>query len=127
MMLATDWEYFNLKKDLIKGACTISGLYNLNPILLSDINMVLAMNKEIAFCNSPIRQVPPNSCPLVIAVGSDETDEFLDQSRELYDAWKDAVPAELVEIQGLNHYSIVETILNPQSCLHQAMRLLIKI
>ena len=79
------------------------------------------MNQEIAYRNSPVRLLPPIQCPLVIAVGSDETEEFLDQSRELYAAWKEAVPAEMVEVRGLNHYSIVETIMDPQSVLHQAM------
>jgi len=60
-------------------------------------------------------------------VGSNETDEFLDQSKELYACWKESTPVEIIEIEGLNHYSIVETVLDPQSCLHRAIRRLMKI
>ena len=121
MLPATDWKDFNLTTDVIKGVCAISGLYNLIPIRLSDINLVLNMDTETAIRNSPVQLLPITQCPLVIVVGSNETDEFLDQSRELYTCWKESIPIEIVEIPGLNHYSIVETMLDPESCLHQLM------
>ena len=85
------------------------------------------MDTEAAFRNSPVYLLPATQCPLSIVVGSDETDEFLDQSKELYTCWKESISAEIIQIHGLNHYSIVETMLDPQSCLHQAMRRLMKI
>jgi len=127
MLLATDWRHHNFNTDLIKGVCTISGLFNLIPILLSDINPVLDMDRETALRNSPVRQVPSTNCPLVIAVGGDETDEFLCQSSEIYDCWKEIIPVEMIEIPGVNHYSIVETILEPESRLHLAMLHLLKL
>src|SRR5687768_9573250 len=43
MMMATDWKRFDpgLSADLLKGACAVSGLFNLVPIHLSYLNMVL--------------------------------------------------------------------------------------
>ena len=127
MLLATDWKDFNLTTDVIKGVCAISGLYNLIPIRLSDINLVLNMDSETAIRNSPVQLLPITKCPLVIVVGSNETDEFLDQSRELYTCWKESIPIELVEIPGLNHYSIVETIIEEDTPLFNAFRELMKI
>jgi arylformamidase len=125
--IAIGGKHFNLTTDVIKGVCAISGLYNLIPIRLSDINQVLNMDTETALRNSPVQLLPTTQCPLAVVVGSNETDEFLDQSRELYTCWKESIPVEIVEIQGLNHYSILETMLDPGSCLHQVMRRLMKI
>ncbi len=127
MLLATDWKQFNLIPALIKGACFISGLFNLIPISLSDINQVLNMQTETAIRNSPVYLLPATQCLLSIIVGSNETDEFLHQSKELYDCWKDSIPAEMIQIEGLNHYSIVETILDTNSCLHREMVRIMKL
>lgn len=127
MLMATTWNHFNLRTDVIKGACAISGLFNLIPIRLSDINHVLNMDAETALQNSPVHLLPAIQCSLIVAVGSDETDEFLDQSKEIYTRWKENISVELLQIPGLNHYSILETMLDPKSCLHHAMRRLMKI
>jgi arylformamidase len=127
MMLTTDWKQFNLPADLIRGACLISGLFNLIPISLSDINLVLCMSKEESLRNSPFQFAPASRCAVSITVGADETDEFLDQSRELFENWKEKVPAEIAEIKGQHHYSILETILDQGSQLHQAMAALMRL
>jgi len=127
MLFATDWKQFNLTTNVIKGVCTISGLFNLIPIQLSNINQVLNMDMETALRNSPVQLSPATQCPLALAVGSNETDEFLDQSSELYTCWKESIAAEIVHIKGSNHYSIVETMLDPASSLHLLICRLMKI
>jgi arylformamidase len=113
--------------DLFKGACVISGLFNLIPICLSDLNQLLNIDTATAIRNSPVQRLPMVQSPLAIIVGSDETDEFQDQSRELYTSWKDIIPVDLVQAPGLNHYSILETILDPESRLHRLLLRLMKI
>ena len=106
----------------IKGVCIFSGIYNLIPIQLSNINAVLQMNKEAALKNSPSIMKPNQICPLIIVVGSDETNEFKDQSIELYDKWKNNHSTlELIEIPGLNHFSILDSIDDTNSLLHQSI------
>ncbi|MEP6746620.1 MAG: alpha/beta hydrolase [Bacteroidota bacterium] len=122
MLLVTDWGQFNIIPTVIKGVCVISGLFNLVPILLSDINGSLKMDTEMAIRNSPVHLLPASQCPLSIVAGSDETDEFLDQSNELYNCWRESIPAELTPLPGLNHFSILETMTDPQSSLHKTMR-----
>ncbi|MEI9911976.1 MAG: alpha/beta hydrolase [Bacteroidota bacterium] len=124
---ATGGKHFGLTADVIKGVCTISGLFNLIPIRLSDINEVLNMDTEMAIRNSPVQLLPATQCPLAVVVGSDETNEFVDQSKELYTCWKESIPAEIVQIEGVNHYSILETMLDTESGLHRVMRQLMKI
>jgi arylformamidase len=127
MVLATNWKQFDLAGDVIKGACVISGIFNLIPIRLSYLNQSLRMDTTAALRNSPVQLVPSVLCPLTIVVGSNETDEFLDQSRELYNCWKENIPAEIMELPGLNHFSILETVLDPASELYRLMSRLMKI
>jgi arylformamidase len=124
MLMATNWNHFNknLAAGIIKGACTISGLFNLIPIQLSNLNQVLKMDMEMALRNSPVQLQPLNECPVILAAGGDETSEFKDQSREFYNCWQPAgIPMQLLEIPGLNHFSILETLPEPASVLHEAM------
>jgi arylformamidase len=112
----------------IKGVCTISGLFNLIPIQLSNINDVLKMDNETAIRNSPVFKEPVSSCPLIIAVGGAETNEFLDQSRELNSKWKNkTTSAELMILPGLNHFSILDSFCDANSLLHKSMCKLMKI
>jgi arylformamidase len=126
MLMYTNWNELNLKPDLIKGVCAISGLYNLIPIWLSDINQVLKMDKEMVLRNSPVQLDTQLQYPLILAVGADESDEFKDQTREFYECWKEKTSAlQFLELAGLNHYSILETIIEPTANLHQAVRQLL--
>lgn len=123
MLMATDWKQLDerLPANLIKGACTLSGLFNLVPVQRSYLNKVLQMDQEIAIANSPVTLEPLNRCPLIVAVGEAETAEFNAQSKELYSSWKDkGIQIELLKLPKQNHYSIVETIVDQQSSLHKA-------
>ena len=84
MLMTANWNKFNLSPDMIKGVCAISGLYNLIPVWLSDINEALKMDKEMALGIAQLNWIFKSDVPLIIAVGADESDEFKDQSRELY-------------------------------------------
>lgn len=110
-------------KTFIKGICTMSGLFDLVPIQLSNINDVLQMDTETAIRNSPVLKDPLGSCRLLITVGAEETDEFKNQSRKLNYNWKNKnCSVELLELPGLNHFSILSSIDDPGSLLHKSIR-----
>ena len=116
------------RKTFIKGVCAISGIYNLIPIQLSNINDVLKMDKEAATRNSPAFKEPIELYLLLLAVGGAETTEFLDQSRELNTKWKNKTNStELMVIPGLNHFSILDSFCDTNSLLHNSMCKLMKI
>lgn len=130
MLMATAWKSVkaDLPSNLVKGTCVISGLFNLVPIHLSYLNQVLKMDLSTAVNESPVALEPVNSCPLIVAVGSAETKEFNDQSKELYAAWKDkGFDIQLLQLDQLNHYSTVETVIDKSSVLHKAVRQLMGI
>lgn len=108
MALATEWRARGLPFDLIKGVCPISGIFDLEPIRRCYLNDVLAMDEAEAARNSPIRLAPQTRCPVVVAVGGDETPAFLDQSRR-YAEWlaQHDVACELMVRPGLDHFSII--------------------
>ncbi|MEO5563594.1 MAG: alpha/beta hydrolase [Chitinophagaceae bacterium] len=123
MMMAADWCHSNKRfpVQMFKGVCAMSGLFNLLPIQLSEINDGLNMSDQTVLCNSPVELHPVCSCPLLLAVGEDESEEFRKQSEELYTCWKEHVPAQLIQLPGINHYSIVEAAADKNSSLHKAI------
>jgi arylformamidase len=124
MLMATDWKLFSpgIPVNVLKGACFLSGMFNLVPVQLSYLNKVLKMDLETAIRNSPETLEPPEAAPLIVAVGEAETAEFRDQSHELYTRWKDkARDIQLLKLPQLNHYSIVESLVDPNSALHKAI------
>jgi arylformamidase len=127
MMLTTDWSqvYINLPQNLLKGVATLSGLFNLRPIQLSEVNAVLNLNDDMVTWNSPVKLQPREKCPLLIAVGGDESDEFLDQSSELKEVWSGQLPIDFLRLQGINHYSIMAALREESSPLHLAVRKMI--
>lgn len=130
MLVATDWERLatGVPANVLKGACFISGLFNLVPIQHSYLNAVLQMDSETAVRNSPVGLTPLAACPLVVAVGEAETTAFQEQSKELYECWKDKGSAiEFLSLSGLNHYSVVEAMVDLSGVLHGAICRLMQI
>jgi arylformamidase len=124
MMMTADEKYSTPN---VKGVCSISGLFNLVPIQLSEINETLQMDKTMALRNSPVHIHPAVHCPLLLTVGGNETDEYKAQSNDLYKNWSDCIPIRLLQLKELNHYSIVEDLLNSDSLLHKKICELINI
>lgn len=104
----------------IKGVCALSGLFNLIPIQLTSINDALKMDPNTAARFSPVLGNPIATCPLIVAVGSEETNEFKAQARELSMAWWPHTNVEYQEIAQANHYSIVELFADSGTDLHQS-------
>ncbi|MEO7767114.1 MAG: alpha/beta hydrolase [Ferruginibacter sp.] len=116
-----------LGADVFKGACALSGLFNLVPVQLCEVNKVLQMDAATALKNSPTQFKPHIQCPLMLAVGGAETKEFIDQSTELYECWKDNIPINFSQIAGANHFSILDDLCDPTTTLHNNMRQLMEI
>jgi arylformamidase len=110
MLAATDWPEINhhLPPDILKGAMSLSGLFDLEPLLQHSINQTLNLTAASAARNSPRKKKPRLAGPFIGAVGGDESDEFKRQSRELVEAWKEHNEhVDYVEVAGRNHFSIV--------------------
>lgn len=127
MLLGADWSGLQSRSGFpIKGATTVSGLFDLEPIRLTSINDDLRMDAAAARRNSPVDLPYPDAAPpLIAAVGALESAEFHRQNR-LYAAHARAVGADctVLEVAGHHHYSILDAMANPrhpfgQKVLHQ--------
>ncbi len=110
MLAATDWSEVDLTlpEDLIKGAASLSGLFDLEPLLLHSVNQTLNLSAESARRHSPIHLQPTLGGPFLCAVGGAESAEFKRQSRDFSDAWGQCDAAiEYFEVPDRNHFSIV--------------------
>ncbi|NKB60465.1 MAG: alpha/beta hydrolase fold domain-containing protein [Alphaproteobacteria bacterium] len=110
-MAATDWPTFEsgLPKDMLKSATPISGLFDLDPILLVSVNNDVHLDPAGAARNSPIKMAPGHDMPMTIAVGGAETEEFRRQSRTFCDSWGGKLGrVDYLETDGHNHFSVIE-------------------
>lgn len=129
MLLATDWAAVDgsLPATPIKGACSLSGLYDLEPIRLTFLNDVLGLDPDGAARNSPLYLDPLADIPLILSVGELETDEFKRHQTELFAAWSaKGLAVEEIAAPGCHHYTIVEHFGDPDSALHKAMLSMIR-
>jgi arylformamidase len=116
MLLATDWRRFgdDLPPDLVKGACAISGLFELEPIRLAYLNQTLQLTPEMAARNSPSLLDYPRSAPLFLVVGEDESAEYHRQSEHMAAKWRDlGYPCDYLVPRGLDHFAIVDCLIDP--------------
>ena len=68
------------------------------------------------------RIMPTQSPPLILSVGTAETDEFLRQQEDFAAAWRAAhLPLEIADQPGDHHFEVVGRLGKPRSPLHQAV------
>jgi arylformamidase len=119
-MLASRWgDVPGVPVDLVRVGCTLSGVFELAPLVSTTINAALRLTDETASAASPLLWPAPRpGCTLVAAVGSEETGEFHRQSRAMARAWAEAgLDAEYLSIAGANHYTILDALTDPDSAL----------
>ncbi len=128
MLLACLWPRFakDLPADLVKNALSISGLYELEsvmhtPFLKDSLRLTPA---QVALA-SPAWLPAPKKGVLYSVAGADESAEFLRHNALIEQAWGPRVVQVREALLGLNHFSIVEALVQPGQRLHQlALQLL---
>ena len=123
MLLATDWEPdHGVPGDAIKGACTLSGLFDLAPFPHSFLQPALRLTAEQVQRCSPIRHLPDDAGPLIVTYGGRESSELRRQSEDFLAAWRArGLPAERVDQPDRNHYTAIEDFLDAGSPLCRAV------
>jgi arylformamidase len=122
MLLSCLWQKFDkaLPKTVVKSALSISGLFEMetpmhSPYLQDSLHLTTAEVKRI----SPAWMPAPKQGKLYSVVGGDESPEFLRHNQLIQTVWgKQAVPVS-EQLPGLNHFTVLESLCQPESRLHQ--------
>jgi arylformamidase len=124
MTMATDWPGFgaDLPPDLVKGGVSVSGLFDLQPLLDTTINIKVGMDGETARRNSPLFMEPACNAPLALFWGELETDAFRWQSETMAAAWgAKGVETVARAIPGVNHFTVLTGMDEPGHSATQAI------
>jgi arylformamidase len=87
----------------IRGGTAISGVFDLEPVTRSFQNDSLTLTADEVAVFSPLTRAVAIAAPLIVAVGGDETAEFLRQSAAF--AARCGVPS--IEVPGTNHITVL--------------------
>jgi arylformamidase len=123
MILATDWEEeYDLPPDVVKGACSISGLFDLEPFPYTWLQPKLQLTWGQVRRNSPIQHLPEEAPPLIVTYGDEEPDEMGRQSEAYLEAWRErGLEGRYVPQPEDNHFTAIEGFLDPDSPLCSAI------
>jgi len=111
-----------LDEPLLRGGVSISGIYELEPLLKSYVNDKLHMDHVMAQRNSPILQLPKSSKQLNLFAGSAELPEMRRQTADYASARRAAgLPMEYAEIPDANHYTVLNSMMNSDGTVHRAI------
>jgi arylformamidase len=122
MLLACAWPVVakGLPADLVKNAMSISGLYDLEPIMHTPfLQESLRLTPEQVHLASPAWMPRPRQGKLYALVGADESAEFVRHNQLMQTAWGKTVVPVCESIPERNHFSILEDLTAPWTRLHQ--------
>jgi arylformamidase len=118
-MVATDWPslYPKAPADLVLAGYSVSGIFDLAPVILTSVNQDLRLDDAEA------RKLSPAFWPLKpgrsfdAVVGGLESSEFKRQAKLIADSWRSAAKTRYEEIAGTNHFTVVDPLCDPQSAM----------
>jgi len=121
-VLTSGWREENLPENFCRGALLLSGMYDLEPVRLSKRSSYVSFTDAMVEQLSAQRHLDGLRTPLILAYGTQETPEFVRQTREFFAAVQAAgKPAELIVGEAYNHFELLETLANPYGVAGRAM------
>ncbi len=148
MLLLTDWPAFapDLPSTPLRGACAVSGVYDLEPLLHTSVNDALGLDGAAAQRNSPFHLLAEEaaleagsesgekvgrgggcSVPLILAGGGLESIEFRRQQNALAERWAaSGRPLRVVDMPGFHHFNVVDEMAREGSPLYEALMAMVE-
>jgi arylformamidase len=119
-MLATDWKTLDEKApgDLVPAAYSVSGVFDLKPLVATAMNADFKLNEPSAAQVSPLWWPVARGRVFDAVVGGLESSEFLRQSRTVVDEWRArGVETRYEEVAGANHFTVLEPLSDSNSAM----------
>jgi len=119
-MLATDWPAIDasLPRGLVASAYSISGLFDLGPLVETSINRALQLDAAAARTASSLFWSPLADKSLDAVVGENESAEYFRQSRTIVEVWRAAgVTTRFGVVAGANHFTAIAPLADPGSSM----------
>jgi arylformamidase len=92
----------------------VSGVFDLEPLVHTPLNVALGLDAATARAHSPARRTPVPGVPVTAWVGAHESAEFHRQARTFAARWHEAgAAAEYRAVPGCNHFTVIERLLGP--------------
>jgi arylformamidase len=121
-MAATDWQLYGGRADLVQACLSVSGLFDLRPLMATSYNEDLRLSASDALSVSPLFWPIPARMPFDSWVGAKESFEFRRQARSLAAAWAGVgLPCRYQEVPGHDHFSIGDLLSQADSPMTQRL------
>jgi len=123
-LIATDWRSVDpgAPGNLVRSGLSISGLFDLQPLLKTSINESLRLDAATAKALSPAAWRPPPDATLETWIGEAESSEFRRQSRLICERWATAgASTRYIVLPGANHFTAPAPLADPASALTAAL------
>jgi arylformamidase len=123
-LLATDWPAFDasVPEDLVLAAYTISGLFDLGPLVDTSINKALRLDHAAARAASPLFWNAPTRGSLDAVVGGNESAEYFRQSRTVVERWGTTIATRFGTVPDANHFTAIAPLADPNSAMVLRLR-----
>jgi arylformamidase len=118
MALVDGWHArHGVPADLIKGACLVSGVFDIRPMATA---FGLTMDQAARY--TPFLNAPNQGCPTILAYGGDEHPHIAGETAAFSQAWHAAgIPVTTIECPDDDHFSIARTLADPATPLNRAL------
>ena len=102
--------------DLVTAVYSISGLFDLGPLVKTSINNALHLDEAMARAASPLFWTAPSRGSLDAVVGERESAEYFRQSQHIVDAWGAAgLATRFGVVPDANHFTAIAPLADPNS------------
>lgn len=103
-------------KSLIKDCFLLGGIYDLVPLVDTENNKPLKLNKNEAKLLSPMHlELQLNNCRFFIVTGEHDSPKFIEESQNLHKKVEKLSPrSEYIFLKNVDHFDMIERFVEPE-------------